>query len=287
MRERTLTLVQQDNNIDEVDSVDLAAISAGSNDLLWRFALFDLECDDSIEDKTSLDQVQVDRAVQSLLRTLRWRKKFALHQFKSSDVPREFYESKVFSYTLHRDEKRFLIFIRACKYRNISATVRSLIIKCIMCEFEKLIRQFEDEFENGIRDLRPIVIIDSSHLKYHSIDVVFMIEAVNILANHFPSAIDELWLYNSPWIFRPFVPLFLKSIHSVFERRCKQVNLDDAIDSLGIHMLPTFMGGSCPIEPSIIVPEASIQLEQFAEKNIFNQDEMNKLKQHFQSLIKA
>ena len=286
MRERTLDLAE-DNNNDEYDSKDLEAISAGSNDLLWRFALFDLECDDSVEDKRSLDYVQVDRAVGLLLRTLRWRKQFGIHQYKESDIPREFYESKFFSYTLHREDKRFLVFIRACKYRNISLAVRALMIKCIVCEFEKIVGQFEEQFENGISDLRMVVILDSSNMKYHSLDVAFMIEAVDILAKHFPSAIEEFWLFNTPWFVRPIVPLFFKSIHSAFARRCRQMNLDDAIASLGKHMLPSFLGGDCPIEPYMQVPEQSTKLDHFAEKNILNKDDITKLKQHFKSTIET
>lgn len=282
MRQRVLQLAQEDSSR-QFDQVDLEAIATG-NDLLWRFALFQLENDSSVADKSDLNKVNIDRAVELLLGTLKWRKEYGIHEIKDSDIPREFYQLKMFTYAMHHDKKRIFLFIRVSKYKNISSSIRALIIKGIVHEIEKKISHFANKYENGVCDLKPVIILDCSGIKYHSIDIHLLTEMVTIVSNHFPQVVDQFWVYDLPWVAGYLFPLFVKAIPSVFARRIKKVYFDDAVASVGLDSLPGFMGGTSSIEPVLETPSTAASLEELAKKKALDKSDVKKFLEHFNSV---
>ena len=284
MRQRVFQLADQDSSR-QVDQVDLDIIATGK-DMLWRFALYELETNTQVADKTDISKVNIDRAVQLLLRTLKWRKEFGIHEIKDSDIPREFYQLKMFTYSIYHEERRIFLFIRVCKYRNISAAIRGLIIKGIIHEIEKKIRSFENKYEHGVCDLRPIIVLDCSGIKYHSIDIHLLTEMVNIVSNHFPQAVEEFWVYGLPWFARYLLPVFLKAIPSIFAKRIRQVYFDEAVAAVGLHLLPGFMGGTSREEPTLEIPVTATTLDDLGKKHIIDKEDVKKFHEHYLSVSK-
>lgn len=282
MRQRVFQLTQ-DDSAREFDQIDLEAIATGS-DLLWRFALFQLENDTSVVDKSDLNKVNIDRAVEMLLATLKWRKDYGIHEIKDSDIPREFYQLKMFTYAMHHDKRRIFLFIRVSKYKNISSSIRSLIIKGIVHEIEKKISFFANKYENGVCDLKPVIILDCAGIKYHSIDINLLTEMVTIVSNHFPQVVDQFWVYDLPWMAGYLFPLFVKAIPSVFARRIKKVYFDDAVASVGIDCLPGFMGGTSQVEPVLEIPPTAGSLEELARKKSLDKSDVKKFIEHLNSV---
>ena len=283
LRQNVLKQIREENEVLRVHEKDVQLIE-NSKDLLWRFLLFDLELNDKVTDKKDLKQVNYQNAAKLLLATLKWRHDFGIHTSADSDFPREFYKMKMFTYALHEKEQRVFLFIRVCKYINISSEVRDFIIRGIIHEIEKKIMLFEPMYPHGVWDLRPIIVLDCTGIKYASIDIQLLINMLTIVANHYPQAVDEFWMYGVPWFAKYLVPIVLKAIPAVFGKRVTQVSHEEAVSKVGLNMLPKFMGGTSEIQPDLEIPDDASCVEELCKRFPVKPSDVEKFKKHFASL---
>lgn len=282
-RQKVLNQIEEEKDNFRVHEKDIKLIE-NTKDLLWRFLLYELELNDKLTNKLDLNQVNYDKASKLLLDTLKWRFEFGLHTFSDSDFPAEFYRMKMFTYALHEDKKRIFLFIRVCKYINISSEIRDFIIKGIIHEIEKKIVLFDPMYQHGVWDLKPIIVLDCTGIKYQSIDIQLLINMLTIVANHYPQVVDEFWMYGVPWFAKYLVPIVLKTIPVVLGKRIIQISYDDAVKRVGRNMLPKFMGGTSEIEPDLEVPQDASTLDELVKRFPIKTSDLEKYKKHLDTL---
>ena len=282
MREAMVCKLQNVTS-NEVSAMDVDLIKS-SKDLLRRFALHEIELNKQVRDKSDLSSVNVDKACNLLLSTLKWRSKFAIHDIKDSDFPREFYQMDLFSYALHRKEKVLMIFVRASKYRPISSDTRDLFIRGIIHEVEKRIKQYEKEYPRGIADLRTIITLDATDIGYNNIDIQLIISIISIVNYHFPSIVESIYLYAIPWFARYLVPIIIKAIPEYIGSKVKAVSKGEAVKLIG-HLLPERMGGDSSIKPCLEVPSTTLYFKEWVKKCHLSPSDQKKMRDYVNSEI--
>lgn len=273
----------QEVKSNEVSAIDIDSVRS-SNDMLRRFALHEIQLNKQVRDKSDLSLINIDKACNLLINTLKWRCKFAIHEIKDSDFPREFYQMDLFSYSLHRKEKVLMIFVRASKYRPISSDTRDLFIRGIIHEVEKRIKQYEHEYPRGIADLRTIITLDATDIGYNNIDIQLIISIISIVNYHFPTIVDSIYLYSIPWFARYLVPIIIKAIPEYIGSKVKAISKGEAVNLIG-HLLPERMGGQSTIKPSLEVPSTSLYFKDWVKKCHLSPNDQKKMREYVNSEI--
>lgn len=283
LRKKTLQLIDENN--DQIDPRDVDLIT-GTNDFLWRFLLNDLDLNDKVTDKHDLSQVNMDNASKLLLETLKWRKQYGLHTLTNANIPVEFYRMKMFTYSHLTDIEppRIFLFIRVCKYINISSSFREFIIKAIFFEIDKRIHSLAPRYQHGLCDLQPIVVLDCTGMSLQAVDIQLLVTILTLVAHHYPMLIHEIWLHRVPWFAKYAIPILMKALPRSIAQRMVQTSHEEAVAKVGAHLLPKFMGGTCPVQPDIEVPSDAGGLDQLIKKFGLKQSEVDKFKKHLATL---
>lgn len=278
MRSKMIQVLESKST--DVSTMDIDSIK-NSRDLLRRFALS--TSNSSSNEADNLQSVNIDKACDQLLKTLKWRKEFGIHEIKDSDFPREFYKLNLFSYSLDTSEKTLIIFVRASKYKSISNDTRDLFIRGIIHEIEKKINQFELDYPRGIMNFRTVIVLDATNIGVSNIDLQLLISMFSIINNHYPSIVEQIYLYSIPWFARYLVPILLKALPESIGSKIKQISKSEAETTIG-HLLPKFMGGSSSINPSLEIPENSLDLKEWIKKCTLCSSDQKKMNDYIGSV---
>lgn len=279
MRSKMLQILES-NQENQVSPMDIDLIK-NSSDLLRRFAL--LTTNSTSFEESNLLNFDLNEACDQLMKTLKWRKEFGIHEMKDSDFPRELYKLNLFSYSLDKSANTLIIFVRASKYKSISNDTRDLIIRGIIHEIEKKINQFEKEYPRGIMDFKTFIILDATDISMSNIDLQLLISMFSIINNHYPSIVEKIYLYSIPWFARYLVPILLKALPQPIGSKIKQISKSEAESSLG-HLLPKYMGGSSSINPSLEVPETALCLKEWFKKCTLCSSDQKKVNEYIGSV---
>ena len=287
LRKKVLAKIEEINKEGtEIHQKDVDLI-ANTNDMLWRFLLFDLDCNDKVKDEIDVNMVNYDNACKLLLESLKWRKQYGLHDIRDAHFPREFYKLKMFTYTHHTDINRLILFVRANKYVSISSSMREFMVKCLVHEVEKRVIALSPLTERGFYDLNSITILDCTGIGYENLDIKLMMSILG-LAARFPLLGKETWIYGLPNFAKYLEPIVRKGIPRHVNKRILLVSHDEAVTKLGLDRLPKFMGGTCPIDPDVQIPDESKDLDDLncGPGTLLKQSDWLKFKKHYLKTIK-
>lgn len=285
LRWKVLAQIQEINKDGrEIHPKDVNLIT-DTHDMLWRFILFDLDCNEKVKDEVDLTMVNYDNACKLLLESLKWRKQYGLHDIRDDHFPREFYKLKMFTYTYHKDINRLILFIRVNRYIKSSSAMRELIIRCLVHEVEKKVVAFSPLFDRGFYDLNAITVLDCTGLGYQSLDIQLMMSTLALTAR-FPLLGRESWIYGLPSFAKYLEPIVRKGLPCHVNKRIFLVSHAEAVARIGLDKLPKFMGGTCPVDPDIEIPEESKDLDHLDSEpsRLIKPCDWLKFKKHFQKL---
>ena len=249
-----------------------------TDDLITRFLLEYVE-DHPNALKNCEDEAMSNDVANSVMETLKWRKENNVNELKDSDFPREFYESNIFLFGKDSDGAE-VVYVRGKLCRKIASCWSPILISFIIHESEKKVKEILGDPRNPKNPgFRPGIVIDCSNVSVTQLDTG-LIFALLPFVKFYPQSFEYAWVYELPWMLRPFFNLVLKVLPNRIARRVKQMDKKSAIKEMGIEGLPSFMGGKPPIEPSISPPETACTLEEVAKKHNISDSDVAKFREY-------
>lgn len=281
IRDRVLELV--DREPENIDQEDVEMITK-SSDMIKRFMYNDEDFRVDERGRWDPHNVNMERVSRRIVRTLRWSKSFALNQLHSSHFPESFYRSKMLTYTLI--QKKLTLYFRLSKFKKVSAEVSASFTAGAVYEINRLCHKFSTEYENGIIDLKPVIVTVMTGVRITQLDWKVFHNTLSIVSTHFPGCCHEYWLWGIPQYLHHIVRLFNKSLPPAIYAKTKLRNLQDAADLIGMDNIPRFLGGSSPVTPTNEVPDTFASMEEYADRFHIHPSDMKKVKQYFNDLLK-
>lgn len=287
-KDRRNSTVQTNNNILESNGPfhpkDLLYIRE-TDDMIVRFLKEYFEDHPYDDSKCEEETIAVNVSAQ-VVETLKWRHEMRINDIKDSDFPREFYECGIVSFGEDSDGNP-VCYIKGKKCRKTPPTWFPIMVAFMLHESEKkLVEVFGDAMNPKNPTHKPAVVIDCSAVSISNVDVNLIFSLIP-LTKYYPQSFCYVWVYELPWLVRPFFNLILKVLPSRIVRKVKQMDKKSAINEMGIEGIPTFMGGKSAIEPHMLVPPEASTVEEIGKKNGIPQSDIKKMIDIIKEMSKA
>jgi hypothetical protein len=246
-----------------------------TDDMITRFLLEYFE-DHPLDDKNCDEAVVVKNVSNLIIETLHWRMSTRINDLKASDFPAEFYKAGIYVFGEDSDGCPVL-YIKGRRYKKTSSHWTPLFVDFLLYESEKkLVEIFGDPFNPKNPSHRPGVVMDCTGVSVAQVDMG-LIFALIPLVKHYPQTFNYVWAYEMPWYCRPFLNITLKLLPTRIVKKVKQMDKKSAINEMGSEGIPSFMGGTSPIEPHIAVPEDASNIRDVGLKNNIPEAEIKKM----------
>ena len=273
-KDQVFNLIQQ--NQDKVDPLDVTALQNGSN-LIERCILDYLEAHVMTDGITSMSS----KISSIVLDSLKWRKEFGINHIKDSDLPIEFYNSKLFEVTSKPNGSTLIIM-------NVAILTRmrqwsDIWIKFIVHEMEREAQRLwanPDFFDTS----RAHVLVDSSKIGICHVDLHFIMTIVPIFLKHFPQGFEMIWLYGLPLFTRHIKSLMLRSLPARIAKKVTFTDKQSIIDDMGQDVVPVRYGGTNDRPIRDLYSETASNLSEVGRKNGFSESEISKMISEMASL---
>lgn len=263
------------------DPLDIEFIE-GTDDLITRFLLEYFE-DHPSALKNCQDEIIATDVANCVMDTLKWRKENNVNQLKDSDFPRDFYEANIFLFGKDSDGAD-VVYVRGRFCRKIASCWSPILISFIIHECEKKLKEILGDPRNPKNPgHRPGILIDCSNVAVTQLDTSLIFSLLPFV-KHYPQSFEYAWVYELPWMMRPFFNLVIKMLPTRIVRKVKQMDKKSAIKEMGIEGLPSFLGGKSPIEPTIQVPPGASTLDEVAKRHNISDDDIRKFREFLKKI---
>lgn len=259
----------------------------GSDDLIIRYILEYFE--DHPQNENSSDKEEsiiVEKVSETIIDCLKWRKEFGVNDFKDEDFPIEFYTSGIVLLGEDSDET-IVVYIRAGKYKKISANWTPIFLKFMVHESEKTLRQLFGDPMNPRNPPgnKPAIILDCTGVGMAQVDMTLLLGMLPIFTKYFPQSFSYIWIYELHWLCKPVLNIAMKLIPARHARKLKIMDKKSALNEMGPEGIPKFMGGKNPVDPKKLdIPEKCSTVVEIGTKHGLSQDEITKMLSHLKHI---
>jgi hypothetical protein len=256
-----------------------------TDDMIVRFLKEYFEDHPYDDSKCEEETIAVNVAAQ-VIETLKWRFDLRINDMKDSDFPREFYECGLCSFGEDSDGNP-VVFIRGKKCRKTPPSWTPILLGFVLHESEKkMIEIFGDPMNPKNPTAKPGVVCDVSNVSVMNVDMNLVFSLLP-LTKHYPQSFCYVWVYELPWLAKPFFNIIIKMLPGRIVRKVKQMDKKSAINEMGIEGIPTFMGGKSLIEPTLPVPPDVSTIEEVGRKNGIPEADIKKMAEVIKEMTKA
>ena len=254
-----------------------------SNDMIARF-LYEYA---DAHVKQSMEEI-CDQVCQNILETLKWRKSVGLHDLKITDFPYEVIEMLNYMHSIYiGHDGRLYLYLAAANAPNLGEW-SAWTEKMIYFMLDDFAHRYARNKEKGLIQMKPIIIGDISGARVGQAKsyLPFALSIKTALLNHFPGYCHEVWTFGLPWYLKSFFWLGLKLVPSYLQKKAKIMDLDSAVEAVGIENLPKEIGGRH--EGAIFFEsfQGAVSIEEFAEKQGISNKEVIRMKKHIEEVKK-
>ena len=254
-----------------------------SNEMIARF-LHDYA---TAHVKQSMEKT-CDQVCRNILETLKWRKSIGLNDLQMTDVPSEAIEILNYIYSIYiGHDGRLYLYVATGEAPNLGDW-SAWLEKLFYLMLDQIARRYAQNREKGLIQMKPIIIADISGARVGQAKsyLYFGLSIKTAMLNHFPGYYREAWTFGLPWYLKSLFWIGLKLVPSYLQKKVKIIDLDSAIEAVGIENLPKEIGGKHEggifFEPC----QGAVSIEEFAEKQGISDKECVRMKQHLEEMRK-
>ena len=111
---------------------------------------------------------------------------------------------------------------------------------------DHIARRYAQITEKGITQMKPVIIADISGARVGQAKsyLYFGLSIKTAMLNHFPGYYREAWTFGLPWYLKSLFWIGLKLVPSYLQKKVKIMDLDPAVEAVGIENLPKEIKGS-------------------------------------------
>lgn len=219
------------------------------------------------ETATALTDSAIEKITQNVLTCLRWRKEVRIREITLKYFPQQFFQTGLFNFGVDVKTGKRVIYIRGKQHKKFSE-LTDQFIQFGSCLYEKI--------DNDLKGNKVTLFLDLSDVSLESADVAMFRHFLDLLFNYFPSALDQVFIYEASWYLRPVVYFILKVVPEKYAKLVRMIGKKD-ISSMEASSIPDVVGGTMKTT-SLEVPEGAISLDQFVEQQGLPADTVEKAK---------
>ena len=198
-----------------------------------------------------------EEIVAVIIESLKWRKEFGLNDIDPKMFPKEFYDLKVFCMG-QTGPKEFMVYTTARRFRKFDG-LQDRILQFVVYCFESKAIEFGD-------DVKISCFCDISGCGLSQIDLKLFMAAIPIFLKNYPDIAEHAYIYELPWLLRPFAKLILACLPAKYNEMVTWVSKHDYKNVVPSRLLPDYLGGPVktidfePVEGCLTIDEVGIEL---------------------------
>lgn len=178
----------------------------------------------------------VQNVIDLIFKVLSWRQEYKINDMSPTDLPVEIVKCGLLKQAILPNGD-IMICIIARRYRKVDEIMEKAILPGIFWYYEYCI------VPNLKPDTRLHILFDGSGCGLNQADTILITAGVPILINYYPGLVSKCYIYNMPWILKPFITLFRPLIPKKFTNIgyiMNDKNMNDFMGSVGV---PDILGG--------------------------------------------
>ena len=261
VRERALAFIENDPQADQLYDPRDVQRAQTNNWFIQRFVI-------DRSESTFVDQEDmIEDSTRAVIECMKWRKEEGLNDIKSSDFPRELYQSG--STTLGKGQQgNPIVFVRGKFHRKIPE----------WAELLKLYSSYFYELADKTLEGRSMgLVIDFNGTGIRNFDLDYNIHVLELFTKYFPMSCSFVYLNDVSWLMKPGMSLLLKVVPSKYQKIVKFTTQKSLLEILGSEHLPFFLGGTAKCE--LFVPSDAPSIDEVAERHGISKESTQKLKE--------
>jgi hypothetical protein len=216
----------------------------------------------------TLSDAAVDKITQNVIHCLKWRKEVRIRDITLKYFPQQFFMTGLFNFGVDVQTGKRVIYIRGKQHKKFSELTNEFI-QFGSCLFEKI--------DNDLKGNKITLFLDLSDVSLESADVAMFRHFLDLMFNYFPSALDQVYIYEASWYLRPVVYFILKVVPEKYAKLVRMISKKDIPNMESISCIPDLVGGSMKTT-SLEVPEGAISLDEFVQEHGLSPDIIDKAK---------
>ena len=216
---------------------------------------------------TTLTESMIDKITLNVIHCLKWRKDVRIRDIALKYFPQQFFMTGLFNFGVDVKTGKRVIYIRGKQHKKFTELTNEFI-QFGSCLFEKI--------DNDLKGNKVTLFLDLSDVSLESADVVMFRHFLDLMFNYFPSALDQVFIFEASWYLRPLVYFILRVVPEKYAKLVRMISKKD-IHDIESSSIPDLVGGNMKTT-SLEVPEGAISLDQFVEEHGLSPDIIDKAK---------
>lgn len=217
------------------DQVDLNTMR-DKPEMVRRF-LIDLTENNKWTNESNIDVI-INTLVNTILKTLKWRKKAGISEMKDSDFPVEFYNCNYISIC---HSKQLLLVFDVAKMIRIRKWGKAWIDFNVY-ECEKIVKYVLEDAKL-VEERRPYIIVDCSNVSITQFDLGFILSILPIFVEHYPNIMKNIIIYEVPFFSKWLRPIAMKTLPFRVAKLITFADKSNLLNELDPEIVPVSFGG--------------------------------------------
>lgn len=209
-----------------------------------------------------------------IIECIKWRKDIGINDVKSSDFPKEFYDTELFRIG-HLDDGNIMIYLSCHRFKRLDGFTDLWVDFFLHC--------YESQYESYKDGTNILALLDVGNVGLSSVDLPLFFKLMSIVLKYYPSLVSKVYVMDMSWIFKPIAKVIFAALPKKYANMVRFLSKDEFKTKVGIKKVPDFMGGSIDtyrIEP----PENCVTLEQVAGESGITNLQIRKAKKVFNEM---
>lgn len=211
-----------------------------------------------------------------IIECMKWRKDIGINDVKSSDFPKEFYDTELFRIG-HLDDGRIMIYLTCHRFRRLDGFTDLWVDFFLHC--------YESQYDTHKDGTSMVALVDVTGVGLSCVDLPLFFKLMSIVLKYYPSLVSKVYIMDMSWIFKPIAKVIFAALPKKYANMVSFLSRDEFKSKVGTNKVPDFMGG--PIDTyRIEPPENCPTLEQVAGDSGITVAQIKKAKKVFNEITR-